>query len=77
MLYKTAISKLCNSFLFKSSATLIIDPKAEEMQEKLKEFGDILWEKRSRDGYTKYKALKKDDAEVDYSQAPPDNLFAG
>ena len=25
----------------------------------------------------KYKALKKDDAEVDYSQAPPDNLFAG
>ena len=25
----------------------------------------------------KYKTLKKDDAEVDYSQAPPDNLFAG
>ena len=27
LLYKTAISKLCNSFLFKSSATLNIDPK--------------------------------------------------
>ena len=25
----------------------------------------------------KYKDLKKDNAEVDYSQAPPDNLFAG
>ena len=25
----------------------------------------------------KYNNLKKDDAQVDYSQAPPDNLFAG
>jgi len=26
---------------------------------------------------TKYKSLKKDDAKVDYSETPPDNLFAG
>ena len=25
----------------------------------------------------KYKSLKKDDAKVDYSETPPDNLFAG
>jgi len=25
----------------------------------------------------KYKSLKKDDAEIDYTQTPPDNLFAG
>ena len=25
----------------------------------------------------KYKSLKKDDAKVDYSETPPDNIFAG
>ena len=25
----------------------------------------------------KYKELRKDDAKVDYSETPPDNLFAG
>ncbi len=36
----------------------IIDPKSDEMQDKLNHFGDILWEKRRRDGYTQYEARK-------------------
>ena len=30
-----------------------------------------------RTAIEKYKSLKKDDAEIDYTQTPPDNLFAG
>ncbi len=52
------IHSLIEEHGFDFENTLIIDPKAEEMQEKLKVFGDILWEKRSRDGYTKYKARR-------------------
>ncbi len=36
----------------------IIDPKADEMQDKLNQFGDVLWEKRRRDGYSQYEARK-------------------
>ena len=37
----------------------IIDPKSDEMVEKLHVYGDILWEKKSRDGYTQYEARRK------------------
>lgn len=36
----------------------IIDPKADDMQTKLNDFGDILWKKRCRDGYSQYEARK-------------------
>ena len=37
----------------------IIDPKSDEMVEKLYVYGDVLWEKKSRDGYTQYEARRK------------------
>ena len=37
----------------------IIDPKLDEMVEKINLYGDVLWEKRSRDGYTQYEARRK------------------
>lgn len=36
----------------------IIDPKADDMQSKLNDFGDVLWKKRCRDGYSQYEARK-------------------
>ena len=36
----------------------IIDPKADDMLEKLNVYGDVLWNKRCRDGYSQYEARK-------------------
>jgi len=37
----------------------IIDPKLDAMAEKINLFGDVLWDKRSREGYTQYEARRK------------------
>ena len=37
----------------------IIDPKSDKMVQKLNFYGDVLWEKKSREGYTQYEARRK------------------
>ena len=52
------IKALIEKHGFDFEGTNIIDPKADDMQEKLNDYGDILWAKRSRDGYSQYEARK-------------------
>ena len=52
------IEALIEEHGFDFKGVSIIDPKADEMQEKLNHFGDVLWKKRRRDGYSKYEARK-------------------
>ena len=52
------IEALIEEHGFDFEGVSIIDPKADEMQEKLNHFGDVLWEKRSRDGYSQHDARK-------------------
>lgn len=53
------IEALIQEHGFDFEGVSIIDPKDNSMQEKLNSFGDALWEKRCRDGYTQYEARRK------------------
>jgi len=52
------IEALIKEHGFDFKGVSIIDPKADEMQEKLNDYGDVLWNKRCRDGYSQYEARK-------------------
>ena len=52
------IKALIEEHGFDFEGTNIIDPKADDMQEKLNDYGDVLWAKRCRDGYSQYEARK-------------------
>jgi len=52
------IEALIEEHGFDFEGVSIIDPKADEMQEKLNDYGDVLWNKRCRDGYSQYEARK-------------------
>jgi len=52
------IEALIEEHSFDFEGVSIIDPKADEMQEKLNVYGDVLWNKRCRDGYSQYEARK-------------------
>ena len=52
------IEALIEEHGFDFEGVKIIDPKAVEMQEKLNEFGDALWAKRKRDGYTQFESRR-------------------
>ena len=52
------IQELIEEHGFDFEGVEIIDPKSEEMQEKLNVYGDALWSKRKRDGYTQYESRR-------------------
>ena len=52
------IKALIKEHGFDFEGVSIIDPKADGMQDKLNQFGDVLWEKRRRDGYSQHEAIK-------------------
>lgn len=52
------IQELIEEHGFDFEGVEIIDPKSEEMREKLNVYGDALWSKRKRDGYTQYESRR-------------------
>jgi len=52
------IEALIEEHGFDFEGVSIIDPKSDEMLDKLNDFGDVLWQKRCRDGYSQYEARR-------------------
>lgn len=53
------IKALIDEHSFDFEGDLIIDPKEDNMQEKLNTYADVLWRKRCRNGYTLYESRRK------------------